>query len=206
MQWQSLNLFPSPVIKIPINEFEKAKGYFYEHIYQGGDSSLSHYFSGDNVFKRHPDLTDVAQAIEQAGSFAYQQLLNYKQSGAMKITGAWLNLCQQGGAQMKHSHANSLLSGTLYLNTDENSEITFYHPLSTDSMHAELHDEPDLSHNEFGLKYHYREVSVAVRQGDCLFWPSQLRHGYTNNRTQDRLSLSFNLMPSHLNSVYQLID
>ena len=165
---------------------------------------LSHYHSRENVFDLFPSLAPVQASIEQAGSFAYQQLLNYRKSGDMRINGAWFNLCQQGGTQIKHSHANSLLSGTLYLHTDQHTEITFYHPLTADPLHAELHDEPDQVENEFGLNFHVREVTVAVSAGDCLFWPSQLRHGYKNNKTKDRLSLSFNMMPSHLNAIYQL--
>ena len=205
MQWQSLNLFAYPLIKIPITGFALARQFFNQQLREANSQgAISHYHSQQNVFALYPDLSEVGEEIRQAGSFAYQQLMNYRLSGEMRFNGAWFNLCQPGGEQLKHSHGNCLLSGTLYLNTDEHSEITFYHPLSADSMHAELHDEPCQSANEFGLQYHIREVSVAVNAGDCLFWPSQLKHGYKANKTCDRLSLSFNMIPTKLNSVYQL--
>ena len=205
MQWHSLNLFAYPLIKIPMKSYPTAARFFNQKLRQTGDNNvISHYHSRQNVFEIYEELAEVGAEIQQAGSFAYKQLLNHQKSGDMRINGAWFNLCQPGGDQMKHSHGNCLLSGTLYLNTDEHSEITFYHPLSADAFHAELNDEPCQSNNAFGLNYHVREVSVAVSAGDCLFWPPQLKHGYKANKTPDRLSLSFNLMPHHLNSIYQL--
>lgn len=205
MKWNSLGLFATPLIKMPIEEYELAKDFFYRRLYnKDTDKGLSHYHSFENVFDIYDELNQVRENIEESATFAYQKLLNYKKSGPMKITSAWFNLCQIGASQNKHSHANSLISGTLYLHADKHSEIVFHHPLSTDSLHPELYDEPDLSRNEFGLKYHFKETAVAVSSGDCLFWPSQLRHGYSNNKTPNRLTLSFNLMPTRLNTTYQL--
>lgn len=204
MNWKSLGLFATPLINIQLENAEKAKAFFYEKIHKNtGNHKLVHFHSAQNVFDIYPELSWLKRDIENAANFAYQELLNYKHSGPMQITSAWFNLCDVGGNQIKHSHANNLLSGTFYLNADENSELEFYHPLSGDSLHPELYDEPAQSANNFGLKYHFREVNVAVKTGDCLFWPSQLRHGYKNNKTPQRLTLSFNLMPEKLNTTYQ---
>lgn len=210
MEWNASGLFASPLIRITIDDFSQAKALFFSKIHceesvkkQGYSKDISHYHSFENVFDCYPELAGLREKLEEAGTFAYRDLLNYKRSGPMRITNAWFNLCQPGGFQEKHSHANNLLSATLYLNTDQHTELQFYHPLSTDSLHPELYDEVDTSANEYGLRYHHREVTVAVNDGDCLFWPSQLRHGYRNNRTPNRLSLSFNLMPEKLNTTYQ---
>ncbi|MFT7558259.1 MAG: hypothetical protein ACI93R_000153 [Flavobacteriales bacterium] len=204
MKWSSMGLFASPLIKIHLDDLEDAKRFFYANL-KNDDTvqNLTHYHSFENVFDLYSELNWLRLKIEKAGTFAYQDLLNYNKSGPMKITNAWFNLCQVGGSQRKHSHANSLLSGTIYLEADNNTEIDFFHPLTTDSLHAELYDEPDTSLNQHGLKYHHQEVAVSVQTGDCLFWPSQLRHGYTNNKTPNRLTLSFNMMPESLNTTYQ---
>jgi len=204
MKWNAMGLFPSPLIKIHVEDANRAKEFFYQTIHKENNvPALVHYHSFENVFELYSDLGWLKDKIEEAGNFAYRDLLNYRKSGAMKITSAWFNLCQIGGTQQRHSHANNILSGTYYLHTDKHTEIDFYHPLTTDSLHAELYDEPDMSNNKHGLKYHFREVTVAVQAGDCLFWPSQLRHGYRNNKTPNRLTLSFNMMPETLNTTYQ---
>jgi len=205
MEWNAVGLFPTPLLKVNLNGAERAREFFHAQISGESEesSALVHFHSNDNVFTRYPDLRWLQESIEEAGNFVYRELLNYKQSGAMKIVNAWFNLCNVHGAQTKHNHANSLLSGTFYLTTDENTNIRFFHPLTTVSMHPELFDTPDGSRNEHGLHYHHRDATVSVSDGECLFWPSELQHGYDDNKTPSRLSLSFNMMPEKLNTTYQ---
>ena len=213
MQWQSLSLFATPVIKIQIPGYLQARDFFFERINQQVDAAklrkehnhITHYFSESNVFKAFPELAWLSDELEKAGTFAYCELLNYRKSRDLKLTNAWFNLCDVGGVQNRHSHANCRLSGTLYLNTDDNTRIRFMHPLSTSSMHTEIYDQPSEDDNPYGLGFHFPFVDVAVQAGDCLFWPSQLHHGYDTNKTPNRLSLSFNLMPQHMNTIYQIV-
>ncbi len=212
MQWQSLSLFATPVIKMEIEDHEKVKAFFFEKInnkveaatVKKQDSNITHFFSDTNVFNVYPELDWLREKIEEAATFAYCELLNFKKSKDLKITNAWFNLCEVGGVQVRHSHANCRLSGTLYLNTDQNTHIRFMHPLSCSSMHTEIFDQATQDPNPYGLKFHLPYFDVDVQAGDCLFWPSQVNHGYDANKTPDRLSLSFNLMPQHLNTVYQI--
>lgn len=201
-----MGLFASPLIKIQLPDHYQLKRFFHGVIAEPSlsDAKLKHYHSGENVFELYSELHLVREQIEQAGKFAYQELLNHSREGVMLITSAWFNLSQVGATQLSHSHANALLSGTLYLHADEQTQIEFYHPLSVHSQHAELFDAPDNRENEYGLSYHKNNTSITVTEGDCLFWPSQLRHGYQNNQTPNRLSLSFNMLPSSLNATYQL--
>ncbi len=215
MKWSATGLFATPLIKINLGDTAYVAQYFKESIKantveqsivdkNSPSGKLGHYQSQTHLFLLHPELSRFREKIEQAGSFAYKELLNYKKSGPLSMTNAWFNMCDVGGSQQKHTHANSLISGTVYLNTDQHTEITFFHPLSHFSMHAELYDEADKTKNAYGLHYHYQEVTVSVQAGDCLFWPSQLPHGYKNNQTPDRLSLSFNMMPEYTNTLYQV--
>jgi len=206
MKWSSMGLFPTPLIKIEVSDYEKLAQFFDETIAPDFKSEhlLSHFHSDNNVFKLYPELDEFQKKLEASATFVYQDLLNHRKEGSLSITNAWFNLCEVGGSQVSHSHSNCLLSGTLYLHTDENSNIEFYHPLSTQSLHPELYDEPDSRHNDKGLSFHKRTTIVHVSNGDCLFWPSQLKHGYQNNQTPKRLTLSFNMMPTSLNSVYQI--
>ena len=215
MKWNTVGLFATPLVKIELEDTEKAKQYFFSNIHkvsnreanvEGAPESngLFHFHHHTSVFEVYPDLKWLQIKIEEAGNFAYRELLNYKKSGPLKITNAWFNLCDVGASQSMHSHANSLLSGTLYLKTDSNSRIKFYHPLTSISQHPEIFDKPAESKNKYGLRYHHREIIVDVSAGECLFWPSQLQHGYVNNLTPQRLSLSFNLMPEYLNNIYQV--
>ena len=216
MNWESIGLFPIPLFKIKVNGIEHCKRYFYQHIHQqsqvaenieglANTNPLNHYGNSVSVFNQFPELRDIRRQIEEGGSFVYNELMHYKKSGKMNTVNAWFNLAELGASQGAHTHANCRLCGTLYLHTDDYSTIHFYHPQTTSSGHAELYDHPDGdSKNDYGLTYHHPQVAVKVNVGDCLFWPPYLKHGYENNKTPERLSLSFNLMPSHLNTIYQV--
>lgn len=210
MKWEVAPLFETPVFKFSIPETDSVKAYFFEHIQNvSGDErdeqgALSHYYSRQNVLAKFPELKTLSANLHKAASFTYKELLNYKDSGDLKVTNSWFNLCKLGGSQPAHNHANCLLSGTLYLNTDEHTALDFHHPISSVSQHAELYDRPSDEANEYGLKFHKRQSRIRVKNGDCLFWPSHLRHSYQNNQTADRLTLSFNLMPEFLNLDYRL--
>ena len=214
--WEAIGLFATPLAKVRLQGADQLVDFFHTHInkpenmranHQRPDRSkdLTHFHHETSVFSVYPQLDAVRASIENAGTFVYQELLNYKKSGTMQVTNAWFNLAEIGASQGAHTHANCRLCGTLYLTTDENTVVQFYHPQSNASQHVELFDQPDEdSPNNYGLSFHHPEVKVKVRAGDCLFWPPYLKHGYENNQTPNRLSLSFNLMPRHLNTLYQV--
>lgn len=211
MQWQAAAFFATPVFKLSLSGADRAAAFFESHLkdkvhedekYVQGE--LSHYHSRSNVFKSYPDLDWLQDQLEQAGTFVYRELMNYRKSGPMKTTNAWYNLCEVGGAQPMHNHVNCLLCGTFYLRADKNTKLQFEHPLANSSSHPELYDAPDTSPNPHGLKFHQRHAQVGLETGDCLFWPAHIKHGYTSNKTPGRLTLSFNLMPDTLNIDYQV--
>ncbi len=210
MKWEVAPLFAVPVFKFSVPDTDRVTKFFNTHISKAVDEDrdqqghLSHYYSRQNVLAKFDALKTVEQNLRKAANYTYKELMNYSESGDLEIINAWFNLCEVGGSQPAHNHANSLLSGTLYLNTDEFTALDFYHPVSSSSYHAELYDKPADKANPHGLKFHQRQARIRVKNGDCLFWPSHLKHGYQNNQTSGRLTLSFNLMPSLLNLDYSL--
>ena len=208
MIWEAAPLFPSPLIRIRIEDTDGVRAYFHDRVKgeasardsQGG---LDHYHSRGGLWEAHPDLLPLRNTLERAGDFAYRELLNYRDSGPVRLTGAWFNLCGLGASQPPHAHTNALLCGTLYLHADAHTHLDFHHPASLPSAHPELHDTPSDAPNPHGLGFHKRVSRIRVATGDCLVWPAALRHGYSDNRTPDRLSISFNMMPDRLNVDYQ---
>ena len=211
MQWEAAPLFATPVFKLKNPLAGDALRLFEEVVrpaLQDADTdergALRHHHSRRSVFEAHPEtLAPLRASLEEQASFVYRELMHYRASGPLSVTQAWFNEAGIGASQPPHAHTNCLLSGTLYLRADEATGLTFHHPAAAPSQHAEIHDVPAPGPNPHGLRFHLREARVAARAGDCLFWPSALRHGYTDNRTPDRLTLSFNLMPRRLNIDYQ---
>ena len=209
MNHQTIGLFAQPVTRVDLDIDGVAK--FFDTVIKGnggktnedrghGDTGLVHYHNKENVFKVYDELAELGDRITEAANFVYTEVMNFQSD--LFITNAWFNECSVGSSQFMHTHSNSVLSGTLYLRTDENTDIQFQRPGSSEVQNI-LEDSPDTNRdNKYGYNFHFPTCTFNVRNGVCLFWPSYMKHGYHNNQTPNRLSLSFNLMPKSFNSMY----
>ena len=59
----------------------------------------------------------------------------------LRVTNAWFNLCEVGGRQHMHNYCNSVLSGTVYLRTDNQSYVQFQSPYHMNDFGNMLLDE-----------------------------------------------------------------
>lgn len=166
------------------------------------ETPLTHYHNDQNVFDIYDELKDLGDRLLKAANFVYQDVMNH--DSELRITNAWFNECGVGGRQFMHNHCNSVLSGTLYLRADEHSYLQFQTPYGLNDFGNLLLDEPNTKRpNRFGYGHHFGVATYKVATGACLFWPSHLRHGYAENLTPGRLTLSFNLLPTTFNNVYK---
>ena len=99
-----------------------------------------------------------------------------------------------------------LVNAKSFLNAEnEAKELAKYwlDKIGASEVQNSLDDAPDtFRENKFGYNYHFLQCTMNVGNGVCLFWPSYMKHGYHNNQTPNRLSLSFNMMPESFNSLY----
>jgi len=209
MNHKTVGLFAQPVTRVDLEVDGVAK--FFDTVIKVnggksnndrgfGDQGLVHYHNDQNVFKLYDELKDLGNEILDAANFVYRDVMNHKSK--LFFTNAWFNECQVGSSQFFHIHSNSVLSGTLYIRTDENTNIQFQRPGASEVQNI-LEDITDTEkENKFGYIYHFTECGINIRNGACLFWPSYMKHGYHNNQTPNRLSLSFNMMPESFNSMY----
>lgn len=218
MNHKVVGLFAQPVTKIDsiditgITEFFDStikKNADLDEVDQNGypthcaypDNNLIHYHNRQNVFKIYKELENLEDQLTSAASFVYQKVLNY--DSGMRITNAWFNECGVGGYQHHHNHSNCVMAGTLYLRTGSDTIIQFEKNTSTSDVTNTIIDNSNLDReNEYGYTFHYEMVSLPVNDRDCLFWPAYLKHGYPPSQTDGRLSLSFNLIPNKLTSMY----
>lgn len=93
----------------------------------------------------------------------------------------------EGDSHAMHSHANSILSGILYLQVPEGSSpITFYDPRT----HYDCVSLPKREHNYFN----WEEAYLNPEPGLFLIWQSWLRHAVPVNQNKEgRITLVFNI-------------
>lgn len=213
MKHHTLPLFALPVTRVDI-DCGGVSEFFYAKVKPGrgrsntdGTSgyrtSLTHYHNDENVFSIYPELEELGGRILRAANFVYREVMNH--DSELRVTNAWFNECDVGGRQLMHNHCNSVLSGTLYLQANPEAYLQFQSPYGLNDFGNLLLDEPKTQRpNRFGYSYHFKTITYKVQTGACLFWPSHLRHGYSENRTPGRLTLSFNLLPLTFNCVYKV--
>jgi hypothetical protein len=109
----------------------------------------------------------------------------------------WVNVMDTGGRQAMHNHANSFISGVVYLTpTHPGSQTVFMKsPGGIDFMLK--NDHAGTTPGEFCAD---KWVSPAPEPGDLVLFPSYLMHAVPPNQGQRRITLSFNALPTKLDS------
>jgi uncharacterized protein (TIGR02466 family) len=109
----------------------------------------------------------------------------------------WVNVLDTGGHQAMHNHANSFISGVVYLTrTHPGSQTVFMKsPGGTDFLFK--NDHKGITPGEYCAD---KWISPAPQPGDMVLFPSYLMHAVPPNRGERRITLSFNAIPSHLDS------
>jgi uncharacterized protein (TIGR02466 family) len=102
-----------------------------------------------------------------------------------------------GGRQAMHNHANSFISGVVYLTpTHPGSQTVFMKsPGGTDFLFK--NDHAGMTPGEFNAD---KWVSPAPKPGDMVLFPSYLMHAVPPNQGERRITLSFNAIPAQVNS------
>ena len=109
----------------------------------------------------------------------------------------WVNVLDTGGRQAMHNHANSFISGVVYLTpTHPDSQTVFMkspggHDFSFRNDHAG---------SSIGPYNADKWVSPAPAPGDMVLFPSYLMHAVPPNLGGRRISMAFNAIPTRLDS------
>jgi hypothetical protein len=109
----------------------------------------------------------------------------------------WVNVLDTGGRQAMHNHANSFISGVVYLTrTHPDARTVFMKPpggtdFSFKNDHAGVNTGPYNAD---------KWISMAPEPGDVVLFPSFLLHAVPTNPGERRISLAFNAIPTHLDS------
>jgi uncharacterized protein (TIGR02466 family) len=109
----------------------------------------------------------------------------------------WGNVLESGGHQALHNHANSFVSGIIYLSESHPSAQTVFAkaPGGSDFVFNNTNARAKLGAYNAG-----KWVSPVPAPGDLLLFPSYLLHEVPTNGGERRISLAFNAIPHRLDS------
>jgi Putative 2OG-Fe(II) oxygenase len=109
----------------------------------------------------------------------------------------WVNVLGTGGRQAMHNHANSFISGVLYLTPTDPSAQTVFMKSPGGSDFSFRNDHAGMTPGPFNAD---KWVSPAPEPGDLVLFPSYLMHAVPPNNGATRISMAFNAIPTRLDS------
>lgn len=108
-----------------------------------------------------------------------------------KMGNMWININRKGDYNMMHHHANSIISGVLWIKTPESCGSLMFTSPHSFTQHLLLHNvNSDVAEEQ----NYYSEYTFNPKEGTMILFPSDLLHGVEPNESdEDRISIAFNL-------------
>ncbi len=140
----------------------------------------------DHDMHLRPEFAELTGVLRNAikGALEFLQV-DYRD---FAITGCWANFNPAGGLNSAHTHPNNYLSGVYYVRTPagvDSIEFTDPRPAAV----ATLARARQLN------RFNGNRMTVQVKPGRLILFPSWLSHSVPVNRTdEERISIAFNAM------------
>ena len=116
------------------------------------------------------------------------EIMHY--SNKFEITTSWFTKTIKNESSAFHNHANCMLSGILYLQTDENTGKINFEDFN-DKRYKLVPDEHTVINSD--------AIYYTPHDGLLLLFPSEVYHKFEKNESDiERYSLAFNLIPTGL--------
>jgi len=109
----------------------------------------------------------------------------------------WVNVLDEGGRQAMHNHANSFISGVVYLTPTHTESQTVFMKSPGGTDFAFKNDHAGTTPGPYSAD---KWISPAPSPGDMVLFPSYLMHAVPPNQGERRISMSFNAIPTRLDS------
>ena len=193
LNYKVVNIFPSSIHSLGINNFDDYKDQLIQETYQERDEDLI----GRKIYNRGGWQSNQIN-IQECKSKTLKKIIIDSLSGftpisenvSMVIEG-WKNINAPGDFNVKHDHPRSNLSGVLWIKTPKNSGNLVFTSPQLFNKFQELYNYTDK------FKYDtksYMTYYFTPTEGRILLFPSSLEHEVEENKSdEDRISYSFNI-------------
>jgi uncharacterized protein (TIGR02466 family) len=142
-----------------------------------------------------PLLVAAAQAVTPRladfGTLLFGEALGWS------IKEMWVNLLDAGGRQAMHNHANSFISGVLYLTPTHPDARTVFMKSPGGVEFSFKNDHAGVVTGPYNAD---KWISPQPEPGDLVLFPSYLMHAVPTNPGPRRITMAFNAIPTHVDS------
>lgn len=183
-----INLFPSiaytDMVYLNDNIMEKVKSFEYERMYADNGS----YTKNKYVLEELPDVKNQIQKIVDKYIHEIHSVVDHQK---FELMNSWVNIHKPNDWAQRHDHANSVLSGVLFLEVPEKSGAFIIH-----REHKNFVDNCIRLDYKHQNEYNTYDVKFKPKKGGLILFPSWVIHSVTKNESeQNRYTLAFNYYP-----------
>ena len=194
-----VGLFATPFMRVkgalPVRLVDDLVQHFGTRAVQGNNTSprLSHtemLRPGDS-----PLFIEAAQLITpklvEFGALLFAERIGWS------VKEMWVNLLDTGGHQAMHNHANSFVSGVVYLTPTHPDAQTVFMKSPGGIDFAFRNDHAGTTPTPYSAD---KWISPRPDPGDLVLFPSYLMHAVPPNPGERRITMAFNAIPTRLDS------
>ena len=181
-------IFPSPVYVVKKNSDLTEKKEIEDIIKKTTHKVSPLGYRSNNTYIFNTELKNLKKFCEQHIENYVEQVINPIQELDFYITQSWLNVVEPGGSIHRHWHANSIISGSFYISTEEDDRIVFTDP------NKAVKGILKLDQKEYNV-WNSQTWFFPVENNLLFLFPSWLEHEVAPNEkaTTNRISLAFNV-------------
>ena len=192
VQYETYGLFMTPVTKydmtdfvVPILNWMKNED-FVDHDRQTICHNVQQVGPTNKILEDLPDLkAELLTAVRKANEGGMSYASNFA------ISDCYVEVAHPGAIYAPHEHSNCLFSGTLFINyePEQHSFMKFKRNVMSQMFPIMMHPFEQMT------AFNLQEATIPYANGDCIIYPSNLTHGYESNPTDNRMTLTFNVIP-----------
>jgi len=194
-----IGLFPTPFMRVPgalgcdlvtglVEHFTAVANQ--ENNASGALAHTAMLRPGDN-----PLLVEAAATITPLlGDFG---VLLFGERLGWSLKEMWVNVLDTGGRQAMHNHANSFISGIVYLTSTHPDARTVFMKAPGGHDFAFKNDHAAVTTGPYNAD---KWISPAPQPGDLVLYPSYLMHAVPANPGARRITMALNAIPTALDS------
>ena len=199
MSPEVIGLFPTPFMRVPaVLDASLVRG-LVEHFgaMAAQPNNASDNLSHTSMLKPgdSPLLVEAAKRITPLLAEFGALLFGERMPWSLKEM--WVNVLDAGGRQAMHNHANSFISGVVYLTPTHPDSRTVFMKAPGGTDFAFKNDHAGVVTGPYNAE---KWVSPQPDPGDVVFFPSYLMHAVPPNRGERRITMAFNAIPATLDS------
>jgi len=168
-------------------ELTKKELDFFKHTQESGErlNNKGNTYTADRYVLDNTELSELKKDITEKVNLYFRNAYNPPEDIEIYITISWVNYTETGQFHHAHNHANSVISGVYYIETDDSDTITFTTPWPNKlTMYID-----SIEYNEWNSERWW----YPTTKNSLLLFPSKLIH-HVNQVESDktRISLAFN--------------